>query len=94
MKLRRLGWPSVRSSALGCGVMTSGARTAEDDTFRQLNVAFDTSLDTVIDGMACDIRYLTNNQKTQNTPRANPDLISEASTSSRLSRCPRAGSDH
>lgn len=41
MDLRPLGRSDIRVSAFGLGVMTFGAQTAQDDAFRQLDMAFE-----------------------------------------------------
>jgi aryl-alcohol dehydrogenase-like predicted oxidoreductase len=40
VELRRLGRTDIRVSAAGLGVMTFGAKTSEEDGFRQLDMAF------------------------------------------------------
>ncbi|PLK27734.1 aldo/keto reductase [Novosphingobium sp. TH158] len=44
MEYRQLGRTDLKVSAFGLGVMTFGGQTAEDDAFRQLDMAFDAGI--------------------------------------------------
>jgi aryl-alcohol dehydrogenase-like predicted oxidoreductase len=44
VELRPLGRTDIRVSALGLGVMTFGAKTLEEDAFRQLDMAFEAGI--------------------------------------------------